>query len=276
VLRERHLPPPLNRTGLGTVAGLEAITRADVVGHWRTWAKPQKAILAIAGAVDGDAVAKQLDGLLRGWTGSSAEVPMQRSATAGTYRHEQDESNQVHIYLAHDAPAERDADSALERVLSGVLSGGPSARLFTEVREKRALCYSVSAAYAADKSFGRMVAYVGTTPDKAQQSLDVLCEQLRLVTASGGGAMGITDDEVQRAVVGAKSSLVFSGESTSARAGALASDQHRLGRARSLQEIAASIDAVTLDALRAYVARRKPSMPTVVTLGPVGLVMPGW
>jgi predicted Zn-dependent peptidase len=71
-----------------------------------------------------------------------------------------------------------------------------------------------------------------------------------------------------------KSRLIFSGESSSARAGALAADWHRLGRARSLQELAEDIDAVTLDDLNAYAAGRSLGRVTVQTVGPSALTPP--
>lgn len=269
LLLERHNPVPLNRSGLGTEAGLTAVTREDLTEGWERCVRPRGSILAVAGAVDADAVARQLNELLADWKGTAPVVTPRPSPTAGTYYHEQEPSHQVHIYLAHGAPPEPHADAVLERVVSFVLSGGPSARLFTEVRERRALCYAVSAAYGADKHHGKVTCYVGTTPDKAQQSLDVLLEELRKV--SGGGT--ITREEFDRALVGAKSRLVFAGESMAARAGSLASDMYRLGRARSLAEVAAEFSAVTLERLNAYLHRRTMGTPTVVTLGPTALKM---
>lgn len=272
LLTQRHAPSPLNRSGLGTEGGLRAIDRAALLAHWENRVRPGGSILAFAGCVDADAVARQLDRLLKGWTGAAAEVALTPSSTAGTYAHEEDGSAQVHITLAYDAPREADPSSLLERVAVAVLSGGTSARLFTQVREKRALCYSVSAAYAAEKSSGRVVAYVGTTPDKAQQSLDVLVEQLRAIHGPGGG---VSEEEFRRALVGFKTRLVFAGESTAGRAAALAVDQHRLGRPRSLAEVAAEVDAVTLEGVNGYLARRDPGRMTIVTIGPRPLVPPG-
>jgi len=71
-----------------------------------------------------------------------------------------------------------------------------------------------------------------------------------------------------------KSRLVFSGESTAARAAALAADMHRLGRPRSLDEVAREIDAVTLEKVNAYLAGRKLGRLTIQTLGPAALTPP--
>ena len=152
-----------------------------------------------------------------------------------------------------------------------VLSGGMSGRLFTEVREKRGLCYSVSAGYRAERDFGAVTAYVGTTPERAQESLDVLTQELQRIHTPAGA---ITQEEFQRAVIGSKSRLIFSGESTGARAAALAADQHRVGRPRSLGELAEEIDRVTLDQVNNYLTRRSLGTPTIQTLGPAELTAP--
>ena len=113
-----------------------------------------------------------------------------------------------------------------------------------------------------------MTAYVGTTPERAQESLDVLFAELERIQSPAGK---VEKDEFDRARIGMKSRLVFSGESTAARAGALAGDWHRLGRARSLDEMAAQIDAVTLDQVNDYLSKRSMGRMTVQTLGPAEL-----
>lgn len=271
LLTQRHAAPPTNRSGLGTEEGLTAVTHADVLRAWERQCRPRGSILALAGDVQLAPIAAQLNALLKDWSGSAPTISLGAPEARGTYHHEPDESNQTHIYLAHEAPPEPSPDAALERMHNAVLSGGTSARLFTEVREKRALCYSVSAAYASDKLYGRVVGYVGTTPDKAQQSLDVMLEQMKLAC---GPAASIEADELNRAKIGHKARLVSSGESTSARASALASDWHKLGRSRSLEELAKESESITLDHLNTFAHRRTLGHITVVTVGPAPLTMP--
>jgi predicted Zn-dependent peptidase len=268
--RARHQPPPLNRSGLGTEEGLKAITHADLVGGWPTLARPQQSIFAAAGAIDAAAIERALNDLLDQWQGATPEPAIAPAPPRG-YAHETDPSNQVQIILAHDAPREADEDATLERLAMSVMSGGMAGRLFTEVREKRGLCYSVSASYRADRDYGTVSAYVGTTPDKAQESIDVLVGELQRLTTHEGR---VTPEEFQRAKVGMKSGLIFSGESTSSRAASLAADQRKLGRPRSLDELAAKFDAATLDQLNDYLARRKMGKVTVQTLGPKELRPP--
>lgn len=265
--RLRHHPAPLNRSGLGTEAGLKAITRADLADTWKRLAVPGRGVFAAAGAVDPGSLATQLDRLLQGWSGANPEPRISPTTLRG-YGHEPGEGNQVQIVVVHDAPPEKNLESVIEKVVISVLSGGMSGRLFTEVREKRGLCYSVSAGYRGDRDYGVVTAYVGTTPERAQESLDVLFAELERIQSPAGK---VEKDEFDRARIGMKSRLVFSGESTAARAGALAGDWHRLGRARSLDEMAAQIDAVTLDQVNDYLAKRSMGRVTVQTLGPAEL-----
>jgi len=265
-----HAPAPINRSGMGEIEHLRRITRDELVEGWRARAAPVGGVLAIAGAVDPDAVADRLNRLLDGWTGSVGPVEWAGEAPRG-YHHITDDTNQVQVTLLHDSPPEREDGALLERIVTSALSGGMSGRLFTEVREKRGLCYAVSAGYLTDRDYARTVAYVGTTPQRAQESLDVLVAELRRMHDSDGR---LTRNEFDRAVVGMKSRLVMSGESTGARAGALARDLHRLDRPRSLEERAEAIDACTLEQVNEYLSRRDLGRMTVCTLGPEKLQPP--
>ena len=71
-----------------------------------------------------------------------------------------------------------------------------------------------------------------------------------------------------------KSSLVFSGESTAARAASIASDWRRIGRPRSLEELIRVIDEASLDSVNAYLTRRRMGTVTIQTLGPKPLISP--
>lgn len=267
--RQRHLPEPINRSGLGTEEGLQALNRDELAGQWKATALPGTSIIAMAGAIDQDAVVAAWNKALKGWSGTIG-LPQMGSRPPRGYAHEEDNSSQVQIIVCHDAPTELSEDSILEKIVLNVLSGGMSGRLFSEVREKRGLCYSVSAGYRGDRDFGSVTAYVGTTPERAQESLNVLLAEMARIN-SPAPADRVTVDEFQRAVAGMKSRLIFSGESTSARAGALAADLHVYGRPRSLTEMAERIDRVTLDDVNQYLTRRSPGKMTIQTLGPAPL-----
>lgn len=265
--RSRHRPPPLNRSGLGREDSLAAIQQDDLTNYWQRLALPVGSFIGVAGAVDAEAIENRLNALLGDWSGITTTPDFDLVGPRG-YGHEADETNQVQVVVVHDAPSEGDEDAWLERVVVNVLSGGMSGRLFTEVREKRGLCYSVSAGYKTSRESGAVTAYVGTAPDRAQQSLDVLMAELERIH------QGIDESEFARAMTGMKSRLVFSGESTSARAAALTSDMAKIGRPRSLSELAERIDRISLSEVNDYLKRRRLGRLTIQTLGPAALIPP--
>ena len=246
-LRERHLPPPFNRSGYGNKTAFERADIEALRADWMSRVRPVGSILSIAGAVDADALASTLDRLLKGWHGTATDVRATGSALGGAL-HEEDESNQTHIAVGLDAPSERESESLLCRMATNILGAETSSRLFTEVREKRGLCYSVNAGYAGGRDRGMVALYAGSTPERAQETLDTMMAELERFEH------GVDAGEFRRAVIGMKSRLVMQGESTAARAAALGSDWYRLGRCRSLGELSAEVDAVTLDGLNDWIA----------------------
>jgi len=268
-LRERHLPPPFNRTGYGDRAALESMTAQQLRAAWVARCKPGGAILAIAGDVDGDRIASLLDRLLAGWSGVTPD-PQETARPLGGVDHEESDSSQTHIAVGFRAPPEGDPGATRFRIAARILGGDTSCRLFSEVREKRGLCYSVGASYSGGRDRGMLAIYSGSTPERAQDTGDcIACEMVRFES-------GVNADEFQRAVVGYKSRLIMSGESTAGRAASAAGDYYRLGRVRSLRELADEVDAISLADLNAYIADTFNSSwrqtRSAFTIGPKPLV----
>lgn len=259
-LRQRHLPYPLGLDRRGTVEGLEQIHGDAIRAHHRRLFRPGGSILSVAGNVQWEPLLEQVGHLFGDWP----EVP-DPGITLGPRgekrAHLHKDITQTHIALACDSvpigtPHYYNALGAVN-----VLSGGMSARLFTEVREKRGLCYSVWASYQTFKDRASILAYAGTTTERAQQTLDVTLKELQRL------AEGIEVEEVERVRAGLKSSLILQQESTSARAGSLASDWYYLGRVRTVDEIQQAIDNLTAESILAYLREYPLRDFTVVTLG---------
>ena len=266
--RARHLPSPYNRNSIGTQKGISSLEHGVLSDWWNAHALPGGSYISAAGDVDHDALVEQLGEMTQDWSGR-VDMPAAEPSSSRGYDHLSDDSSQVQIMLVHDAPEEGHADAAMEKLAIAVLSGGMSGRLFTEVREKRGLCYAVSSSYRADKDRGVVTNYVGTTPERAQESLDVLHQELRRLNHGD-----VTPEELTRARTGLKSRLIFAGESTRARAGAIVADQINLGRVRTLDEIVEQLSKVTLDELNTYLKRRDLGEMTIQTLGPNALTPP--
>ncbi len=267
-LRQQHHPQPFGRSSLGVREHLESITLDQVCQYWQQTVVPNGAILGFAGRFDWPELQAQVEQHLGDWRGQPPDQQDPTDAPRG-YRHITTPSVQVHIGLAYDAVPEPDENSILQRAATAVLSGGMSGRLFTQVREKRGLCYSVFASYSGHKRYGTLLSYAGTTAPRAQETLDVLVEQLMQLS------QGVDESEFQRAIVGMKSRLVMQGESTGARSSAIAGDQYIYGHPRTLDQLAARVDAITLDQLNGFVRANTPGHMTLVTLGPDRLEPPG-
>ncbi|MEX0978312.1 MAG: insulinase family protein, partial [Pirellulales bacterium] len=150
----------------------------------------------------------------------------------------------------------------------GVLSGGTSARLFIEVREKRGLCYSVYATMHTLLDRGCVLCYAGTSAERAQETLDVLLSELVRL------AEGVEAGELNRLKARMKSSLIMQQESSTARSGAIARDWYHLGRVRTMDELSRLLDELSCQSINAYLAAHPPGDFTIVTLGPQPLEVP--
>lgn len=247
-LAEIALPSPFNRTSFGHAEGLKSLTLGGLRDAWFRRCVPGGAILGIAGAIEPARVIDQLERRLSGWTGAFAEpVPAAQAARGSVHIPQQ--SAQTHMGLAIDAPHERDPQSLAHRLAVKIIGGGMSSRLFTEVREKRGLCYSVGMSYAAGRDRGISQVYAGSTPERAPRTLE--CIRTELARA----AKGVSSDEFEGAIVGLKSRLVMQGESSLARASAISGDVFRIGRPRSLAEVAADADRISHDSLNEHMAQ---------------------
>jgi predicted Zn-dependent peptidase len=260
-LRQRHYPPPLGHDRRGTVTGIENLTVKRIQSHYRRLFHPRGTILSVAGNIDWNSLRAQVDRLFGDWEGG--EEPTLRPGSAASKRgHIAKETTQTQIALAYASVPIGEPDYYAAMGAVNVLSGGMSARLFTEVREKRGLCYTVWASYQTFKDRASVLCYAGTTNERAQETLDVTLGELRRLQE------GIEPEEVERVQAGLKSALIMQEESTSARAGTLASDWYYLGRVRSFDEIQAAIDSLTPEGIVHHLRRCPPREFTIVTLGP--------
>lgn len=255
-------PSPWGRPAFGTEEGLDAITLDDVVAQHRKFYSPRGAILSIAGKIDWPRLLERVGKLFGDWAGEERNIPTERERGI-SLSHLPFDSNQTHIGLAWPAVSRKDPSYLAVKSGVGVLSGGMSSRLFTEVREKRGLCYSVYASYSTHPTRGAVFCCCGSSSDKAQEALDVIVAELRKLSADG-----ITAPELARVQIRSKSGLVMELESTGARADAMARDWYSLGRVRSIEEIQAEIDALSVETVNAELREHPPRPLRLVTLGP--------
>jgi predicted Zn-dependent peptidase len=266
-LRRRRYPDPWGRSSQGDEAGLRAITIDDVREFHSGRYRPGGTILAVAGNFDWPRLLGHVEQLFGDWqTGDGAE-PISANGRP-LERHIEFESNQSHVGIAFPTIPYKHPDYFQAWAAVGVLSSGSSSRLFTEVRERRGLCYTVHASLHTQRDRASVLCYAGTTAERAQETLDVTVHELLRL------GDGIEQSELDRLKARIKSALIMQQESTSARSGALARDWYHLGRARTLDEVGQLVDALSADTINTFLKANPPRDLLVVTLGPQPLEVP--
>jgi len=266
-LRRRRYPDPWGRSSHGEEAALRAATIDDVRRFHEQHYRPENTILAVAGNFDWQRLVDAVEQLFGDWKPGAAKEP-----ASGNGQHQGAhitfQSNQSHVGVAYPTIPYKHPDYFQAWAAVGVLSSGSSSRLFTEVREKRGLCYTVYASLHTQRDRASVLCYAGTTAERAQETLDVMVGELHRI------GKGIEQSELNRLKARIKSSLIMQQESTSARSGALGRDWYHLGRARSLDEVGRMVDALSAETINSFLEKNPPSDLIVVTLGPEPLKMP--
>jgi predicted Zn-dependent peptidase len=153
--------------------------------------------------------------------------------------------DQAHLVLTFEAPSYRDPDIYVLQVLSNILGGGMSSRLFQEVREKRGLCYSVFSFGSAYEDVGQVGVYAATSPEHSNELMSLTTDIMMSV------AREVSDAEVARAKAQLKASLVMNLESASSRADQIARQFLAFGYVPAIPTLVTKIEAVTAEQVRA-------------------------
>ena len=141
----------------------------------------------------------------------------------GEFREARD-LDQVHIVLGFPSVGYGDRDYYPTLLLSTLLGGGMSSRLFQEVREKRGLVYSIYSFSSPFLDGGLFGIYAGTGESEAEELMPVTLEELRKVQSE------VNEPELDRARAQVKASLLMSLESTGSRCEQLARQLQVFGR----------------------------------------------
>ncbi len=260
-LRRRCYDAPFGLPTDGTLEDLSNIEHGTIRSHFERCFRPNDAILSIAGNVDENGIIDAVESVFCDWN-SKDVPPVERVPCSNKSEHITHDSTQTHIGIAYNTVPYRDDDYYNAWAAVSLLSGGMSSRLFTEVREKRGLCYAISASMNTMRDDARVFCYAGTTNERAQETLDVTLAELQRLKE------GIEVSELDRCRARAKSGLIMQQESTIARAGSIARDWFHLGRVQDLREVSDRVDGLTVDSVLEHVRKLPPQDFTVVTLGP--------
>ncbi len=257
----------LGRPVLGSPERIGALSRERLVGYMRDHYGAPRMVVAAAGSVDHDQVVAlaraAFDHLPTSLDGGGEQARYQ----GGSWREERD-LEQVHLVLGFRSLGFQDPDFHALSVLSTLLGGGMSSRLFQEAREKRGLVYSIYSFPSTYTDTGVFGVYAGTGQAEAETLVPLICEELVKVTRDIGEA------ECARARAQLKAGILMSLESTSARCEQLARQLMVFGRPIPVAETIAKIDAVDPAAVCRVAARVLAAPPTLAALGPIDKVPP--
>jgi predicted Zn-dependent peptidase len=266
-LRQLHYPAPWGMPAEGISAEVAALGIDEVRDYVARRVIPRGTIIAVAGRIDWPVVVERMAELFGDWA-TAADAPPASGPRGSRIRHVHHDSQQTHIALGWSAPPYASDASYEASAALAILGGGSSSRLFTEVRERRGLCYSVSAGYHTLRDHAMAVCYSGTSTARAQETLDVMLAEIRRLPGT------LESAELERVKARAKSALVMQQESSAARAGDIARRWYHLRAMRSLAEELDRYDRLSVDSIEAWLADHPPAGLTVVSLGREPLEVP--
>jgi predicted Zn-dependent peptidase len=262
---------PLGRPILGSVDSINSITRDQIAEHYQARYTPDNLVVAAAGSLEHEQVvelARQSFGAIL--SGNAAPVPPRTagqatdsSATGTGVRLVSRPIEQANLVLGCGGLARTDDRRFALGVLNAALGGGMSSRLFQEVREKRGLAYSVYSFSSQHADTGLWGVYAGCLPAKTDDVL-AICRDEIAKAVSGG----LTDEELERGKGQLRGSIVLGLEDPSSRMSRLGKAELVYPRLEPVEEILASIDAVTHDDVREVAAAVLGRPMALAVVGP--------
>ena len=260
----------LGRPIIGTIESVHAIDADDLRAFRASRYSADGMVLAAAGCLHHDDVvacaADQFGGIAR----FDRKAPQKAAYRGGICRAPQT-FEQSHMVVVFEGPSYKGDDFYTVQILSTILGGGMSSRLFQEAREVRGLCYSIYAFCWAISDTGLIGAHVATAPDQLEELLDVMTGEMRRMAEEAS-----CREEIARAKAQLKAGLLMSLESSGARAEQLARQTLAFGAPLAIDEVIAKIDAVSGDAVQ-FLAKKvfDGCSPTLASTGPANLSVDG-
>lgn len=254
---------PIGRPILGTSETVRGFNPGAIRSYMGRNYTGDRMILAAAGNVDHDKLVRLAEARFVGLDPVSKVTPDPARYVGGEERFETDHE-QAHIVLGLEGRPYNSDGFYTVQILSSILGGGMSSRLFQEVRENRGLCYSVYAFHWAFADSGVFGVAAATGGEEVDDLITVVLDELRR------SAETISDDEVTRVRNQIRAGLLMSLESPSARAGQIARQQILWGRTIPLEETVERINRIDANRVK-EVARQlfDTDRVSVAGIGPV-------
>lgn len=181
---------PLGSPLIGTVESMNSIDRDKIVKKFKEIYTPNNLILSVVGNANFEEIvsfAEQNFGDGRGEV-SRFEVKLRNESKSEKRKG----IDQASLIFCYHAPKEGDEKSSASKVLSTLMAGGMSSRLFSEIREKRNLAYAVKGDSETNKDFAHGFVYVGTTKENVEEVKKLILEEYKKI------AEGLGEEELKQ------------------------------------------------------------------------------
>jgi predicted Zn-dependent peptidase len=189
-----------------TVQGATRETFLDYVGHWY---KPSRMVVGVGGRI-GDGLLGRVEELLGDAddTPTGSPLPALSAPNGSQVKVHTKQSDQAHVCLGVRSRPLVDPDRYVLMVLSTVLGGGMSSRLFTEVRERRGLAYYVFATNHSYTDAGSLYSQAGVDIERIDEAITTIAAELKNIASES-----VPADELRKAKNFAKGRFVLQIES---------------------------------------------------------------
>jgi predicted Zn-dependent peptidase len=258
----------IGRPILGTPETVQGFTAKQLHSFINRHYSADRMVVSAAGGIEHAALVAEVEkrlGMFR--ARSDGKLPEPAHYVGGDYREHRDLMD-AQFLIGFEGRAYHVRDFYASQLLSMILGGGMSSRLFQEVREKRGLCYSVYAFHWGFSDTGLFGVHAATGQDDLEKLVPLILSELRRVSED------LTEAEVDRARAQYRASLLMSAESASSRSGQIARQMILFGRTVTTEELMDRLSKITVERLK-DLARRLfiDTVPTVAAIGPVSKLM---
>ncbi|MBZ9883200.1 insulinase family protein [Mesorhizobium sp. CA10] len=258
----------IGRSILGTPETVKSFTSKQLHSFIERQYDAERMVVVAAGDVKHDNFVREVEKRLGGFRAKAAgNIPQYAQYVGGDFREDRDLMD-AQIVLGFEGRAYHVRDFYASQVLSMILGGGMSSRLFQEVREKRGLCYSVYAFHWGFSDTGIFGVHAATGQSDIAKLVPVIIGELQKAGES------IQQDELDRARAQYRAGLIMSAESPASRASQIARQLLLFGRPIAKEELMERLSALTVERLIDLSSRLFSTKPTLTAVGPVGTLAP--
>ncbi len=231
-------PGALGRPVLGRSSSLARQTGESLRGFMARHYSAPRVVAALSGSFTDADVAE----LVRRFSEMPATKPEkpERSAYRPCLTLKRKATEQNQLVLGFPGLETASSERFALQLLSGILGGNASSRLFQTVREKYGLCYSVYSFTAGFEDTGLFAVAAATNRDTEARALGLIMDELHRLLDEG-----VSESELSRAREQVKATILMSLESTGSRMNRLGYGELFLGGALSPDELIERYDAVT-------------------------------